>query len=108
MAFHDPNTWSAPGKWTSVTAAGVVVLSFEGTIVRLLDLSQWTILLVRGPLMAVGLGVIFWLGWAAAAGMGDPRAGSRRRGPAGWALIVGALAAHAAIGIRRQAAARSA
>ncbi len=70
MAFHDPNTWSAPGKWTSVTAAGVVVLSFEGTIVRLLDLSQWTILLVRGPLMAVGLGVIFWLGWGRGGGHG--------------------------------------
>src|SRR6266536_2097136 len=66
---------SNQARWTSLTAAGVVVLSFEGTIVRLLDLSQWTILLVRGPLMAVGLGVIFWLGW----GLG------------GWGLLAAAL-----------------
>jgi drug/metabolite transporter (DMT)-like permease len=54
---------SARAHWTSITAGGVVVLSFEGVIVRSLDLSQWTILLLRGPLMAAGLGLIFWVGW---------------------------------------------
>jgi drug/metabolite transporter (DMT)-like permease len=54
---------SAQARWTSITAGGVVVLSFEGAILRSLDLSQWTILLLRGPLMAAGLGLIFWLGW---------------------------------------------
>src|SRR6266540_1354340 len=44
---------SNQARWTSLTAAGVVLLSFEGTIVRLLDLSQWTILLLRG-LRAIG------------------------------------------------------
>jgi drug/metabolite transporter (DMT)-like permease len=73
-------------RWTSITAAGVVVLSFEGVIVRLLDLSQWTILLVRGPLMAIGLGVIFWLGWGRGGGL---LRGLRAIG--GWGLLAATL-----------------
>jgi drug/metabolite transporter (DMT)-like permease len=56
-----------------------VVLSFEGVIVRSLDLDQWTILLLRGPLMAVGLGLLFRLGW----GRGGPLAGLRAAGGLG-------------------------
>lgn len=77
---------STPARWTSITAAGVVVLSFEGVIVRLLDLSQWTILLIRGPLMAIGLGVIFWLGWGRGGGL---LPGLRAIG--GWRLLAAAL-----------------
>lgn len=86
MIFHCLETMPADEKWTSVTAAGVVVLSFEGVILRLLDLSQWTILLVRGPLMAVGLGVIFWLGWGRGGGL---LRGLRATG--GWGLLAAAL-----------------
>jgi drug/metabolite transporter (DMT)-like permease len=86
MIFHDLETMPAAAKWTSVTAAGVVVLSFEGVILRLLDLSQWTILLVRGPLMAVGLGVVFWLGWGRGGGL---LRGLRATG--GWGLLAAAL-----------------
>lgn len=70
----------------STTTVSTSVLSFEGVVVRLLDLSQWTILLVRGPLGAVGLGVIFWLGW----GRGDGwLRGLRSIG--GWGLLAAAL-----------------
>jgi drug/metabolite transporter (DMT)-like permease len=70
---------SAQARWTWVTAGGVVVLSFEGVIVRSLELDQWTILLLRGPLFAVGLALIFRLGW----GRGGLAAGLRAAGGLG-------------------------
>jgi drug/metabolite transporter (DMT)-like permease len=68
-----------------VTGAGAVVLSFEGALVQLLDLSQWTILLCRGPLMAAGFLVIFALGRPA----GGFAAGLRAAGA--WGLAAAAL-----------------
>jgi drug/metabolite transporter (DMT)-like permease len=68
-----------------VTGAGAVVLSFEGALVQLLDLSQWTILLCRGPLMAAGFLVIFALGGPA----GGFAAGLRAVGA--WGLAAAAL-----------------
>jgi drug/metabolite transporter (DMT)-like permease len=70
---------SAQARWTAVVAGGVVVLSFEGTIVRSLDLDQWTILLLRGPLMAAGLALLFGLGRRG----GGPLAGLRAAGRLG-------------------------
>jgi drug/metabolite transporter (DMT)-like permease len=68
-----------------IVALGVVVLSFESTIVGLLHLSAWTILLWRGSLMAIGLTTIFWLGWA--------RGGALRgvRAAGGCGLVVAVL-----------------
>ena len=76
---------SAQARWTLVTAGGVVVLSFEGVIVRSLELDQWTILLLRGPLFALGLALIFRLGW----GRGGLAAGLRAAG--GLGLLAAAL-----------------
>jgi drug/metabolite transporter (DMT)-like permease len=70
---------SAQARWTAVVAGGVVVLSFEGAILRSLDLDQWTILLLRGPLMAAGLTLLFRLGWRG----GGPLAGLRVAGGLG-------------------------
>ena len=38
-----------------IVVAGVVVLSPESLVIRLIDVDQWTILLWRGVLMAIGL-----------------------------------------------------
>jgi drug/metabolite transporter (DMT)-like permease len=70
-----------------VVAGGVVVLSFEGVIVRSLHLDQWTILLLRGPLMASGLVLLFRLGWRH-----GPLAGLRAAGRLGL-LAAGLFAA---------------
>jgi drug/metabolite transporter (DMT)-like permease len=72
---------STQARWTAVVAGGVAVLSFEGVIVRSLDLDQWTILLLRGPLMAAGLALLFRLG----GGRGGPLAGLRAAGGLGLA-----------------------
>jgi drug/metabolite transporter (DMT)-like permease len=76
---------SDQARWTSVTAGGVLVLSFEGVIVRSLELDQWTILLLRGPLFALGLALIFRLGW----GRGGLPAGLRAAG--GLGLVAAGL-----------------
>ena len=78
---------SAQARWTVLVAGGVVVLSFEGAIVRSLHLDQWTILLLRGPLMASGLVLLFRLGWRY-----GPMAGLRAAGRLGL-LAAGLFAA---------------
>jgi drug/metabolite transporter (DMT)-like permease len=55
---------SVQARGILITGTGGVVLSFEGVVVQFIDASAWTILLYRGPLMAAGFLVIFWIGWA--------------------------------------------
>jgi drug/metabolite transporter (DMT)-like permease len=70
-------------RWTAVVAGGVLLLSFEGTIVRSLQADQWTILLLRGPLLAAGLALLFRLGWRRGALAGLRAAGGLGLGAAG-------------------------
>ena len=76
---------SVQAKGVLITGTGGVVLSFEGVLVQLLHVDQWTILLCRGPLMAAGFLLIFWLGWA----RGGLVTGLRAVG--GWGLLAALL-----------------
>lgn len=60
---------SSQAKGILISGTGGIVLSFEGVVVQLLHVSQWTILACRGPLMAVGFLAIFWVGWARGGGL---------------------------------------
>jgi drug/metabolite transporter (DMT)-like permease len=73
---------SPQAKGILITGTGGVVLSFEGVIVQALDVSQWTILFCRGPLMAAGFLLIFWRGWAREGGLPGLLGGLRAVG--GW------------------------
>jgi drug/metabolite transporter (DMT)-like permease len=77
---------SDEAKGLLIAGTGAIVLSFEGVLVQLLDASQWTILFVRGPLMAAGFLLIFWAGWARGSGLAG---GLRAVG--GWGVAAGAL-----------------
>ncbi len=77
---------SAQAKGMLIAGTGAIVLSFEGVLVQLLDASQWTILFVRGPLMAGGFLLIFWSGWARGSGLV-----SGLRAVGGWGLAAAAL-----------------
>ena len=77
---------SAEAKGLLIVGTGAVVLSFEGVLVQALDASQWTILFVRGPLMAAGFLLIFWAGWGRAGGLV-----SGLRAAGGWGLAAGVL-----------------
>jgi drug/metabolite transporter (DMT)-like permease len=84
-----PVAWVAGGSTQAtgvlIVGLGVLVLSFESTVVGLLHMSAWTILLWRGPLMAIGFVTIFWLGSA----RGYLPRGLRAAGRSG--LVVAAL-----------------
>jgi len=55
---------STHAKGIAITVAGVLVLTPESLLIRLVGASQWTVLLWRGVFMAVGITFIFWMGWA--------------------------------------------
>jgi drug/metabolite transporter (DMT)-like permease len=82
---HSVAAGSTQATGVMIAVLGAVVLSFESVIVALLHLSAWTILLWRGPLMAIGLVAIFWLGWA----RGSLLPGLRAAG--GWGLVIAVL-----------------
>jgi drug/metabolite transporter (DMT)-like permease len=77
---------STHAKGVLIAGTGGIVLSFEAVLVRLLDLTPWTILAWRGVLMGVSLVVLFWLGWARGRRLlSELTAGGR------WALLAGVL-----------------
>jgi drug/metabolite transporter (DMT)-like permease len=53
-----PTAAASQARGVAIVITGVVVLSPESLVIRALDVDQWTILLWRGLLMAIGLMVI--------------------------------------------------
>jgi len=77
---------STYAKGVLIAGTGGIVLSFEAVLVRLLDITPWTILAWRGVLMAVSLVVLFWLFWARGWRLLSALTAGGR-----WALLAGVL-----------------